>query len=94
MQVELVSSGYDSIQMNVVLPNEGTTPLVQLEVEFIQPQRDAVNVSLSNSNLGERVYITLSDLQDGTLYTISLSVYNYGGKGMQSQQIQVETGES
>ena len=93
MQVEFVSADYDSIFINVILPNVGTLPFTHLEVEFIDPERDVLNITVPNLTSGELMKVSLLNLKDGKAYTISISVYNYGGKGMPSQHVQAFTGE-
>lgn len=89
-QVEFVSSGYDSVLLRVVLPSVGTAPFTGVEVQFLQPDSDAVNTTVTGVDFVE---VALSDLQDGTEYTLSVAVYNLGGKGTSSQQLKVTTGE-
>ena len=93
-QVVFISSEYDSVSLEVVLPSVGTAPLTSMELEFSSPDHSgAVNVTVPGMELGARVEITLSDLQDGTKYILSLAVYNYGGMGIPSQPITVSTGK-
>lgn len=92
--MEFVSSDYDSVLLRVLLPSVGTAPLTRVEVEFLQPDSNTVNVTVPGVDLGVSVEVTLLDLQDGTEYTVSVAVYNLGGKGTSSQQLKVATGES
>lgn len=92
-EVTLLSSGYDTVTVLVELSIVGTAPLTSIEVNFSFPDREGINFTELDLNNGESLKITLSDLQDDTNYTLSLTVYNYGGKGVPSQQIQVVTGK-
>ena len=92
-EVNVFSSGYDTVTLEVVLPIEGTAPLTSIEVDFSFPDRDSINLTELELNNGAMLKITLFELQDNTNYTLSLAVYNYGGKGVPSQQIHVVTGK-
>lgn len=93
--MSFVSSDYDSVLLRVVLPTVGTAPLIGVEVEFYSPDHsDALNVTVPSINFGSTVDVTISDLQDGTEYIISLAVYNYGGKGTPSRPIKASTCKS
>ena len=52
-----------------------------------------MNITLPLVRGGDAVQVTLLDLEDNTVYSVSLAVYNYGGKGVSSRQIEVSTGE-
>lgn len=91
--MDFVSSDFDSVLLSVALPVVGTAPLTRLGVEFIGADTDEVNITVPGLNLGGVVQFTLPDLQDGTVYVISLAVYNYGGKGTSSQPMEVSTGK-
>lgn len=93
VQVEFISSDYDSVLLRIALSSEGTAPLTQLEVQFHSPEIHLLNITKPNLFPGHTVEVTLSGLEDGTAYVISFAAYNYGGKGMPSQQIKVTTGE-
>ena len=93
-QVIQVSSTSDSVVVNLVLSHVGTRPLTHVEAEFhslFKEKRRRVNISLALVNAGDTIQITLSDLQDNTIYVVSFAVYNYGGRGFLSQQIEVAT---
>lgn len=93
-EVIFISSGYDTVTLRVKLPNTvGTAPLTNIEVDFSFPDRDSQNFTASDLNIEAVQEIMLFDLQDNTNYTLSLAIYNYGGKGMPSLQIQVVTGK-
>ena len=96
LSVTVVSSTYDSVKVRLVLSSIGTAPLTRVEAEFHAPSEEEgrrVNTTLWQVDPGDTVTITLSDLQDNTLYSLSFAVYNYGGRGMPSQQIEITTGE-
>ena len=87
----MVSFDYESVVITLKLPRVGTPPFTHLEVQFSRPEIYVQNITGIGLNVGNVVIIKLSDLQEGTVYLISVSVYNFGGKGMSSQQIQVTT---
>ena len=90
--MEVVSSNYDSAVLILELPLTGTTPFTHMEVEFHSPDSYVVNITILTSlELGNMKEVILPDLQDGTVYLISVSIYNCGGKGGSSQQIEVTT---
>lgn len=93
--MEFVRADHDSVFLHVTLPLEGTAPLTVMEVEYSSHgHTDAVNVTVLGMDLGSSVEITLSDLQDGTEYVVSLAVYNHWGMGTPSEPINVSTGKS
>lgn len=95
MQVSLASSTSDSVVVNLVLSGVGTAPLTFVEVEFHRPAEEGrrVNTSLAHVTAGDTVNVTLTDLQDNTVYSVSFAVYNYGGKGVSSQHLNFTTGK-
>lgn len=88
-----VSSDTNSVVLRLVLSTVGTAPLTHLELEILSPEYHVLNITEYVLILGGTVDLTLYDLQDGTTYVISIAVHNYGGKGVPSQLLQVNTGE-
>jgi hypothetical protein len=93
-QVNLVSSDYDSILLQVVMPGLGTAPFTGVEVEWSSSQQSGVlNLTSPAIEVGSIVDVTVPDLQEDTKYDMILAIYNYGGKGPSSKPITVTTGE-
>ncbi len=91
-----MSSTYDRVELEVILSSEGTLPLTHVEAEFHGPPEHEgrrVNTTLLQVDAGDSVQVTLSDLQEDTIYNVSFAVYNYGGKGPSSKSIKFTTGE-
>jgi len=90
-EVKLITSNFESAVLEVVLPTEGSSPFTHVEIEFLSPSSQQLNITEPHLELGQTLQVTLPDLQGGTVYTISLSVYNYGGKGAPSQPLEIAT---
>ena len=93
-QVDLISSDYEFVVLRLQLSAVGTTPLTAVGVEFHSPYLDSANVSHLQLYPGHSVEVTVLDLEEDTEYTVTLAVFNYGGKGMPSQHITFTTSKN
>lgn len=96
-EVQFVSSNTDRVVIKVELSDVGSIPLTHLEVNFTGPDDisgGVLNFTLTDLLPGDSFEVTVPGLQDDTVYSISVSIYNYGGRGPSSQDIQVATGRS
>ena len=93
----MVTSDYNSVTLRISLSDNGATPLLTVEV-YLQSDHQGnqtSNVTADSTSLvpGNDVDVVVPDLVDGTEYSMTVAIYNYGGIGTPSYMITARTCE-